>query len=71
MSWVVAGASLVGTIRSPREMSMSSSSRRVTDWVVHAMSTGSPSRSMPEIFDVRPDGSTVTDSPTRKEPAAI
>ncbi len=70
-SCVVAGASLLGTIRSPREMSMSSSSRTVTDCVVQAMSTGLPSRSMPEIFEARPEGSTVTDSPTRKEPAAI
>ncbi len=71
MSCVVGGASLLGTIRSPREMSMSSWSRRVTDCVVQATSTGSPSRSIPVIFVERPEGSTVTCSPTRKEPAAI
>ncbi len=70
-SCVVAGASCVGTIRSPRETSMSSASSTVTDCVVQATSTGSPSRSMPEIVEVRPDGRTVTRSPTRNVPAAI
>lgn len=50
---------------------MSSASRMVTDCGAQAMSTLSPSASIPAIVDVRPDGRTVTASPTRNAPAAI
>ncbi|CAM5292968.1 hypothetical protein STENM223S_07047 [Streptomyces tendae] len=50
---------------------MSSARRIVTDCGAQAMSTLSPSASMPVIVVVRPEGSTETASPTRKTPAAI
>ncbi len=58
-------------MRSPRETSTSSASRSVTDCGAQAMSTGSPRASMPAIVVVRPEGRTVTDSPTRRAPEAI
>lgn len=64
-SWVTAGASSAYAIRSPREMSMSSASRIVTDWGAQAMSTLSPSASIAVTVEVRPEGRTVTVSPTR------
>lgn len=70
-SWVMAGTPELGAIRSPRETSTSSLSRIVTDCGAHAMSTLSPSASMPSMVLVRPDGSTVTASPTRSTPEAI
>ncbi len=70
-SCVTAGASSAGAIRSPRETSMSSARRIVTDCGAQATSTLSPSASIPSIVVVRPDGSTETRSPTRNTPAAI
>ena len=71
MSWVTGGTLREVTIRSPREMSMSSASRSVTDWGANASVSSSPAKSMPVTVLVRPLGCTVISSPTRTRPEAI
>lgn len=71
MSCETPGAVAVGAIRSPREMSRSSASRTVTDCGAQATSTAWPSVSIASMVLVRPEGSTVTASPTCSTPEAI
>jgi hypothetical protein len=69
-SWIVCGTLPGRQIRSPRETSRSSASRRVTDIGANASSTGPRGLSMPAIVVVRPLGSTCTSSPVRSTPLA-
>ncbi len=59
---------LARQIMSPRETSTSSSSRIVTDSGGTASSTGPSIVSIAAILEVRPEGCTVTSSPTLKTP---
>ncbi len=71
MSRVGTGAPALGAMRSPRETSRSSARRRVTDCGAQAAATPRPSASMPVMVLVRPEGRTVTASPTRSTPDDI
>jgi hypothetical protein len=69
-SWLTAGWLCGRQIMSPREMSISSSSRIVTDMGANASATGPSTVSMAAMRDGSPDGSTITSSPGLKMPPA-
>ena len=70
MSWATAGALCGRQIMSPREMSISSASRTVTDIGGNASSTGPSAVSIAAIVLVMPDGRTITSSPGLSTPEA-
>ena len=70
MSWLTTGWLFGRQIMSPREMSMSSSRRIVTDIGANASATGPSNVSIDAIREVKPDGSTTTSSPGLNTPPA-
>ena len=63
MSWVTVGMLFGRQSMSPREMSISSSRRTVTDIGGYASSISPSAVSMAAMREVKPDGSTMTSSP--------
>ncbi|RGC64942.1 hypothetical protein C5N14_31190 [Micromonospora sp. MW-13] len=70
MSCATAGALFGRQIMSPREMSISSVRRTVTDIGGNASSTGPSAVSTAAMREVNPDGSTITSSPGFNTPDA-
>ena len=70
MSWAAAGWLFGRQIMSPREMSTSSSSSRVTDIGANASGTGGPADSIRRIVVEKPDGRCSTSSPGLSTPPA-
>ena len=70
MSWAGRGALCGRQIMSPREMSIWSSRRTVTDIGAYASSTGPSAVSTEAIREVKPLGSTMTSSPGLSTPPA-
>ena len=69
MSWLTVGWLCGRQIMSPRDTSMSSSRRSETDIGGNASSIGPSAVSMAATRVVKPDGSTMTESPGLKMPA--